>query len=564
MRMHGEVALVGDEWQVKCEPHVALRFKRVFAKLARTTRGILRLSATPENTYELDWFCQRYPMEVGDRGAWDERVRAFIERRSAVERILSDGYQPPLLEGMAIPARDYQRRAAELALANRGLLLADDLGLGKTISAIAMLTDRATLPALVVTMTHLPKQWQRELGRFMPQLSTHVLKKGNPYDLQRGYRGKREPFPDVIISNYHKLNGWAPALAGVVKTVIFDECQELRRDGSLKYDAAETIAHAAERRMGLSATPVYNYGGEIYNVLSVIAPGALGTKSEFQTEWCGGEVDEKGKPIVKKPEALGLHLREQGLLLRRTRAEVGRELPPLVKVPHYVDADLGALQSVGADVAELCRVILSDEAKNFERLQAGGELDWKLRQATGLAKAPFVADFVRLVVETGEPVVLYGWHHAVYDVWRDRLQDLGVAMYTGKESATQKDAARSAFLEGRAKVLIMSLRSGAGLDGLQARSRTVVFGELDWSPGVHDQCSGRLHRDGQGGEVVAYYLLSEEGSDPVIADVLGLKESQATAIRDGAASLFAPAYEGNHIRRLAEQWLGRQDRRKAA
>jgi SNF2 family DNA or RNA helicase len=96
----------------------------------------------------------------------------------------------------------------------------------------------------------------------------------------------------------------------------------------------------------------------------------------------------------------------------------------------------------------------------------------------------------------------------------DRLKDYAPALYTGTESSNQKDEARRRFIEGKAPVLIMSLRSGAGLDGLQHHARTVVFGELDWSPGVHDQCAGPLHRDGQSEPVVADYLLADEGVRP--------------------------------------------------
>jgi SNF2 family DNA or RNA helicase len=118
-----------------------------------------------------------------------------------------------------------------------------------------------------------------------------------------------------------------------------------------------------------------------------------------------------------------------------------------------------------------------------------------MRQATGLAKAPHVADFVRLLVESGERVILFGWHHAVYRIWEERLSDLGVAWYTGTESATKKDAEFSRFLRKEVPILVMSLRAGAGLDGLQHGCRTLVFGELDWSPAVLAQCEGRLHRD---------------------------------------------------------------------
>ena len=86
-----------------------------------------------------------------------------------------------------------------------------------------------------------------------------------------------------------------------------------------------------------------------------------------------------------------------------------------------------------------------------------------------------------------------------------------------------------------------------------------MFGELDWSPGVHEQCIGRVHRDGQTEPVMAYYCVADEGSDPVIADVLGLKEAQAIGIvepeRAGAPVLVGAA--GDHIRKLAEDVLRR-------
>ena len=86
--------------------------------------------------------------------------------------------------------------------------------------------------------------------------------------------------------NYAKLAKWQHDLKGVVRTVIFDEVQELRREESERYKAAATIAGAATYRVGLSGTPIYNYGGEIHNVIDVLRPGALGSRQEFAREWC--------------------------------------------------------------------------------------------------------------------------------------------------------------------------------------------------------------------------------------------------------------------------------------
>ena len=190
-------------------------------------------------------------------------------------------------------------------------------------------------------------------------------------------------------------------------------------------------------------------------------------------------------------------------------------------------------------------------------MRAAGEFDYKLRQATGLAKAPYVARFVDLLLESGERVVLYGWHHAVYDVWRQELARWKPAFFTGQESTSQKEQAREAFMEGKSRVLCMSLRAGAGLDGLQDVCAPTVFGELDWSPQVHTQCIGRLHRDGQQRPVVAYYLLADEGSDPVVSDVLGIKRMQSEPVLAPNAPLIQPKATVDRVRLLAKDYASR-------
>lgn len=545
-------------WEIECEPHVMLRLKRVFARIKQNTSGAALLSDTEENCHELRWFLERFPMKVDAQDILDARAAAHEQREADVARIVNaDNYTPPAFETLALPAREYQRVAADLVLRNGALLLADDVGLGKTASAICVLSDPKTLPALVVTLTHLPRQWDAEIKRFAPWLTTHVIKKGKPYDVAKEYGGK---FPDVLIINYHKLAGWRDVLAGTVKAVVYDEAQELRHPSTAKSDAARHISRESVYRMGLTATPIYNYGGEIYNVISALRPDALGTHEEFMREWCVGwgyDARPGDKPRIKDPRAFGTYVRNAGLMLRRTRSEVGRELPALSRSLHHVDADTDALDKIGKSAAELAQIILRQgESKRGEKMTASEHLNNLIRQATGIGKAPYVADFVRLLVESGESVVLYGWHREVYSIWLDRLKDLNPVMYTGSETANQKDAAKQAFCDGKSPVMIISLRAGAGLDGLQFKSRTVVFGELDWSPGVHEQCIGRIYRDGQPDPVIAYFLLADSGSDPIVADVLGLKKSQIDGIRDPNADLIETLeVEEDRIKKLAEAFL---------
>lgn len=557
-RVYGTIALdVDGRWRIAAEPHVLVRLKRLFGRVEKTAGGITIYDGD-DVAKDLAWVLERYPMTVSgaDLKHMQRRAKVFDDRAYVFNGILTGDIEPRSFE-MALPPRDYQRAAADLALRNHGLLVADELGLGKTATAICVLTEPVTRPALVVTLTHLPTQWQREIAKFAPSLRTHVVRTGKPYDIAKK-REMKGHVPDVIIMNYHKLSGWADVLAGKVRTVVFDEVQELRRDESAKAAAAKQIAEKAEYRIGLSATPIYNLGSEFFSVFSVLRPDVLGSHQEFMREWCTG-TEHNGQYRIKDPKAFGSFVREAGLMVRRTRVDVRRELPPLTRMPHYVDADTESLDKATTSVEALAKFILDRDGSTFERMRAGGELDWRMRQATGIAKAPYVAEFVRLIVESGEKVILYGWHHAVYDVWAERLKEFRVAYYTGEETPSEKEKSRTSFLDPEgAQVLIMSLRAGAGLDGLQEVCRTVVFGELDWSPGVHEQCTGRVFRDGQKDPVMAYFLVSDEGSDPVVADVLGLKKAQIEGVRDPDAALVEAMEAPEHgIRRLAEAVMQR-------
>lgn len=550
----------GSYWVLEAPPHILLRAKRVFAAVHQQSLRAIRLSDTTSHARDLEWFSARHPldMNLADRRYLKKRARADRDRETLVETLLGAGSEGRPFE-LALPPRDYQRQAATLALASRGTLIADELGLGKTVTAIACLTDPSTRPALVVCPTPLQRQWRDQLNRFAPGLRTHILKKTTPYDYTLERKAKT-PHPDVLIGNYQKLSGWAETLSPLLRGLVFDEVHELRTGpergylGSKKGSAAKWLSEAASFRLGLSATPIFNYGEEIFWVLDALCPGVLGTFDEFDREWC------QGGGRVKDPEAFGAYLREAGLCIRRTRSEVGRELPELIKVPHEVESDRSVFDECSGTAAELARLVLSRAAglEKGEVFRAGGQLDAMMRQATGVAKAPYVAEFVRLLLEAGERVLLFGWHHAVYDIWMERLKSFKPALYTGRESEAGKHREFHRFTNKETPLLIMSLRSGAGLDALQyADCHACVFGELDWSPAVHEQDAARLHRDGQTHAVVAYYLISAVGSDPVIADVLRVKRAQLEGIRDpgGGAQIARLDASGAHIQALARAVL---------
>lgn len=543
-------------WKLKMEPAVTMRVKRVFGRVQSSRDGAVLINDTIEVTRDLEWLMERWPLLPADdlsARRLAAGAEAHREKEIAVTQILAPQRKPRQLPTEpARPARDYQVTAVELLRVSKSLLLTDDLGLGKTFTGLLNSVHPDALPMLVVPPTHLPSRWLTEAKDSFPWLTIETAKKGTPPK-----DWKPSDLPDVLIVPYSKLGGWGQHLIGHIRYIVFDEVQDLRTGtDTVKGHAAAMLCDSADYVLGMTASPVYNYGGDMWNIMNILAKGQLGTREEFIREW--GNVLANGKISVKDPGALGSYLREQGLMLGRKRHEVGKELPEAISVPHVVESDPAALEAIKGDARELAKLILSNTAQGKDRWRAAGELDWKLREATGIGKAPYVAAFVQMLLESEEKVILAGWHRAVYDIWMSALDQYKPVMYTGSESPAQKDAAQKAFEEGDARVMIMSLRSGAGLDGLQKVCNTTVFGELDWSPKVHDQLIGRTRRDGMVGPApVAYFLHTLDGSDPAVIEALGVKLQQSEPMLNPDGKMMPTRkQEAGRAAALARQVLG--------
>ncbi|WGI36003.1 DEAD/DEAH box helicase (plasmid) [Mycolicibacterium aubagnense] len=516
-------------WEVSASPDIMVRAKRWFLGAMPTTRGTIIITANLEAARDLECFIDRYPMRASEQDrrrlrsmAWEHR-----ENERTVQEILAGGSAPvgsgPGWVSSAIELRESQRVARDLVWKTGGVLIADRLGAGKTLMALSLLENPEARPALAVTYAGLmPRQWRRELAKFYPDLTSVEVQVGPIHSLKR--RGRTA---DLIVMNYAKLAKWQHHLRGLVRTVIFDEVHELRGETSDRYKAAVSIAHAAQWRVGLSGTPVFNYGGtEMYNIIDALRPGVLGSREEFAREWCGGASSLGPKTRLTSTRAFRSYMKTHGLLLKRRPSELGIDLPEPKVIEQSVPSDPEVLRRIEGNAVALARLILDQSASGRERWSAAGQFDVLLRQSTGIAKAPFVADVVRLLLQTEKRVILLGYHHACHNIWGERLADFKPVFYTGRQSVPQKAAALQAFESGRSRLLIMSVRSGAGLDGLQKLTRTVVFGELDWSPAPHAQAIGRVDRPGQTEEVQAIFCITDTGADPVMLETLDVKKTQ--------------------------------------
>ena len=547
-------------WTIKGEPCVTELAKRLFPGCQGRGRGVARFTAHRRIVGDLNWLMLRYPLRIreGDRPRWEqalEEARAYaLSREKRLAQPLSASPPPASFAGELMP---FQREGLGFLLSSRRALLADEMGLGKTVQALAFLAALAAFPALVVAPPHLVRNWQSEAQRFL-RLSggvrIHVLKGLTPYD---------PPEADLYIIHYLLLRGWKQRLPQMgFQAVIFDEMQELRHGGTEKYSAASLLAGSVENVVGLSGTPIYNAGGEIWNVVNILDYHCLGDWESFTREWCYGYASN----IVAQPELLGEHLRREGLMLRRLKGQVLSQLPPKRRLVQQIDWD-----------DQVYRALMRPVAAQLEKLAAAqGEparaiieesICQTQRQATGVAKAPYVCAFVRALLEGGEQVLLFAHHHQVMDIYKRELKSFKPRFITGRESEGQKAQAVSAFMEGKTSLCCISLRSASGLN-LQ-RATCVVFGELDWSPAVHAQAEDRAHRIGQADSLLCYYLVSPRGSDQAMQEALGLKVSQFVSLMgDGPGdqdlalrgAMDARARVRDLVRRLQEGELDETER----
>lgn len=538
---------------VDAEPHIMARLRNIFDNAhnfygGKYTHKPIVFAWTLSACRDLIWLLDRYSLEV--EPALLKRIKDKAEEYDIIVKSVIDADQDNVSRvskdalTLSVTLRDHQIKFQNMFRKMKRMLLADKMGLGKTISAISTIIEPGTRPTLVVVPAHLCSQWQQELKRCLPDITTHVIRGFKNYDL---------PKVDVIITSYNRLSPWQDVIVNNEKypwkTIIFDEVHEVRHTGTQKRNLSKILSENATYVLGLSGTPIYNQGDEIWSIMDVIKPGCMGEYKDFEAEWCTW-----GK--VHEPATLNNYLKSQGLMLRRLPDQVGLKFGEATKQVITIDADLGKLHEIQNVAKLLALSVLSGNVG--EDSEASREFDWKLRHATGVAKAKPVAEFVKMLIAQGEKVLLAGWHRDVYDIWLKELSAHNPVMFTGSESPKEKEESVKKFVEGNSDVFIISNRSGSGLDGLQRVCNTCVVGELDWSPHVMDQILARVDRDGQTKHVMGYYLTIADGADPFMVNVLGGKRSQHDGVIEGKQSegqLLETKVDNNRVRDMAKAYL---------
>jgi len=498
---------------------------------------------SPQNIQQIQWILERYPMEILSKSTWHRKISKSSTPQIKLKKIekLSKATPSKQFRGKLY---NFQKEGLDFLLKSSGnALLADEMGLGKTVQTLAYLaTEKQALPALVIAPLVTLRNWQREIANFMKKKSRNgrLMEREVPSStvIRKGKSQEIGKF-DFYIINYELLEKRLADLSQLnIRSIICDEVQNLRSKSTKKYAAVKKLAalNSVKYRIGLSGTPIYNRGSEIWPIVDILRPGMLGSFKEFCEYFC--YVNDKGKAIVleNKRESLRSELCNH-VMLRRKKSDVLKELKDKVRYKEIIDSDSTYYNKELDKIWKKLEEEQKQAETEFDKSASYHRAIQSERQAAGVAKLPHVINFVKNIMEIDESVVVFCHHRAIHDLLHKSLSEYSPSSIIGGQSDNIRQLQIDMFQEGKTKLMIAGLRAGnVGIN--LTRAKYVIFAELDWSPAIHRQAEDRLHRMGQKNTVFAYYLIGNGTLDDHVAKILVDKSYEIDSVMDTVSESF--------------------------
>lgn len=470
----------------------------------------------------------------------------YFLRRRFLELRMAQSFEDLLCLGSlnGVDSYSYQHETVRKVLRHfKGrALLADEVGLGKTIEACLVLKEYwargMVRKALVLTPPALVTQWKGELVEKFGLAPASP--EGADFRNDPAHFWKSEPL--IVASlGMARLEPHASILAGIGwDMVIVDEAHCLKNRTSANWKLINSLTK--KFILMLSATPVENSLIELYNLITVLKPGLLSTEAEFKKQFVTA-----GKP--RSPKNPG---RLRGLLadvmIRNTRSAVDVRLPhriasSVVVAPSPEEAEVygrisgfvsSKYKSKGGSAMALSSLLRqagsSPHALSRSLGRAIREESWagpkEKRELSGIqeavsrirtsAKGNHLGDM--LASHSGK-IVVFTEFTPTLDHLAEICQQRSIpyARFSGDLSRPEKDAAIARFRDD-ARVL---LSTGSGGEGRNLQfANTVINFDLPWSPMRLEQRVGRVHRIGQTREVFVFNFCQQGSIEEHLLRVL--------------------------------------------
>lgn len=428
-------------------------------------------------------------------------------------------------------------------------LLADEVGLGKTIEACLILKEykmRGLVGnALILTPSPLVSQWKEELkSKFDLDMKTT-----DDFDFQAGSEDFwQSPWIIASLSTAKSKKNFDLVARREFDLVIVDEAHHLKNRESLSWK----LVNALKKRflLFLTATPVENNLMEIYNLITLLKAGQLKTPLLFQKEF----IDRKDPLRPKNHQLLKETLRE--VMIRNTRAVANIHLPPrhaetLIITPTPLESECyeritmlvrqmrtvgngvtagqlwlnTLLAQAGSSLATLRKTVSGMKERGTWPKDFAGEADAIIdlcqRQQCDLRPSSKIDALLKLLKSPEKKIVFVKYHETLNHIRQALLNHkIPHALFHGQMGNAERDAQIASFA-GDIPVLLSTESGGEGKN-LQF-CHTLINFDLPWNPMKIEQRIGRLHRIGQTHEVFIYNLCARGSLEDYLLDLLDRK-----------------------------------------
>jgi SNF2-related domain len=470
--------------------------------------------------------CKRVPGMVWDAPSYlwigyPDAVQLVAERSKA--RGLRIGELPLLPREAALFAiakkdiRDYQAAGVDFLLtkAAEGALLADDLGLGKSLQAIR-LARALRARTLVVCPSFVRSVWVEEVAKWWPK-HTEV---GAGLLLPDGVKETTtlDPSPSIVVIHYDILYAWQEAiLEWGPQLMILDEIQYCQNERSRRTQACMAIRQATPYAVGLSGTPMENRPKDFWALSEVLSPGRFGKFFQYALRYCDAQKQQvtptkavwifSGSSNLPELKKRITYTKENptGFMLRRLKSDVKLQLPARqrqvldMEIPKSAHVHPGAYGgAMGSD--RLLRAALSNAAD---------------------AKIPQVIELIVNHLEGGAKVVVASHRKAValaiHEGVLSALPKITNAVLTGEVPIPK----RHVLIKSQPDFIACTLDStGVGIN--LSFANVGVVAELDYRPSLLTQWEGRFGRQA-GQNVLIQYCIAKGSLDEVVKRAVVLK-----------------------------------------
>ena len=414
-------------------------------------------------------------------------------------------------------------------LAGGRALIGDDMGVGKTIQALAYAALHPEQhPVLVVCPANVKFNWLKEARAWLPTYESAVIRKGS------------DPVPDadIVVINYDLMHKQQARLEERgFNIVICDESHYLKNNKAKRTQATLAVAGASKSVLCLSGTAITNRPNEFFTTLNLLRPVEFPSFMAYAKQYCDAYHNGWGWDFSGASNIKELHERTRSVAIRRLKKEVMAELPD--KIRQLVDvvpnnADMRQYRKTHQSWVNEYQALKSSGA-----LPAGFVLNMltELRHEAGRLKAKDAATWaINYYDSTEKPIIVFTHHRDVQDAVVQEYSKQGGKKYGiihGGVSAENRQRLVNNFQDGQLSALFCS--TVAAKEGLTLTAAdTVLFVEREWVPGWEEQAEDRVNRIGQDAETVhALYLTVKGTIDEKFNAVVEEKRKVVAAVLDG-------------------------------